>query len=191
MLVGRGALQLESSQHDQIVAHDGKMHVALKVGPTFPETATQTKDAFGRGDAAFNTGPKASQLLVHPAGADHVLDGQSALLRKSHILHAFLFRPFQVVERSKASIETRLARITTVQLALTPQKRLDLLTVGGIPLHQKRIQDQGRFSDRHIKFMTKDTLPRPFFNNVGVFFKERDHFSDAGTFSPPSTRRCV
>ena len=50
MLVGRGALQLESSQHDQIVAHDGKMHVALKVGPTFPETATQTKDAFGRGD---------------------------------------------------------------------------------------------------------------------------------------------
>ncbi len=51
------------------------MHVALKVSPPLPEAAGETKDPFGGGDAAFNAGPKAPQLLIHPAGSDHVLDG--------------------------------------------------------------------------------------------------------------------
>ena len=70
-----GCLQEEPSQHDEVIGEDGKVHVALKVSPTLPEAAGKTKDPFGGGDAPLNAGPKAPQLLIHPAGAHHVLDG--------------------------------------------------------------------------------------------------------------------
>ena len=98
------------------------MHVALKVRPTFPETAGKTKDPLGGGDATFNAGSESPQLFVDPTGSDHVLDFQSAFLGKGHILDALLFGPFQIVRRSKAAIETGLAggndRIADIDAAI-------------------------------------------------------------------------
>ena len=72
---GPGVLQEEPSQHDEVIGNDREVHVALEVSPTFPEAAGETKDPFGGGDAPLNAGPESSQLLVHPTGAHHVLDG--------------------------------------------------------------------------------------------------------------------
>ena len=90
------------------------MHVALKVRPTFPEAASETKDPLGRGDATFNAGSESPQLFVDPTGSDHVLDFQSAFLGKGHVLNSLIFGPLEIVRTSKASIETGLARMTTV-----------------------------------------------------------------------------
>ena len=70
-----GRLQEEPSQDDEVIGNDREVHVTLKVSPTLPEAAGETKDPFGGGDAPLNAGPKAPQLLIHPAGAHHVLDG--------------------------------------------------------------------------------------------------------------------
>ena len=150
------------------------MHVALKVSPTFPETASEPKNPFGGGDATFNAGSESPQLFVDPTGSDHVLDLQSAFLGKGHVLDALLFGPFEIVQRSKAAIETGLARVTPVQVALTLQQGLELLTIRRVAFDQNRIQDQGRLSHTQIELMAKEAFAGAFFDNVGVFFKDGD-----------------
>ena len=39
------------------VADHRKVDIALEVRPTFPQTAAETEDSLGRGDAPFNAGP--------------------------------------------------------------------------------------------------------------------------------------
>ncbi len=144
-------------------------------GPKGARSAeSETKDPLGHGDATFNAGSESPQLFVDPTGSDQVLDFQSSFIGKGHVLDALLFGPFEIARRSKAAIQTGLARVTPVQVALTLQQGLELLAVGWIASEQKSIQDPRGLASGQIELMAKEALACAFFENVGVFFKDGD-----------------
>ena len=127
-------------------------------------------------------GSESPQLFVDPTGSDHVLDLQSAFLGKGHVLDALLFGPFQIVRRSKAAIETGLAGVTPVQVALTLQQGLELLTICRVALSSEPHPGSGKTFHTQIKLMTKEALPCPFSIMSVCSSKMETIFSVAGTF---------
>ena len=63
-------LQSQARQYQQIIGKRRELQVLLEVLPAFPVAAVQPEDALEHRDTAFDAGPKAAQLFVHPAWND-------------------------------------------------------------------------------------------------------------------------
>ena len=118
------------------------MHILLEVLPSLPGATIRSEDPFEHRDTAFDSSPKAPQLLVNPAGAHHIGDLQPCLFGKGHILDSLLLGPPQIVLSGESPVEAGLARIAPVDLMLTLQHRLHLRLVSGIALRDQTIDDQ-------------------------------------------------
>ena len=158
------------------------MHVALKVSPTLPEAAGETKDPFGGGDAPLNAGPKAPQLLIQSWSAPC----SRWLIRTSWQrprLGRLAFWPISDCPK-KQSRHRNWPGEGNVRTSHTDARAgARAGTIRRIPFQKPR-PGSGKTSPHSDTAYDQRGSPGPFFKNVRVLFKEGDHLLGGGHLFP-------
>ena len=80
--------QAAPGEQQEIRGEDRGAHVRVKARRAFPHAARRAKDPLQERDPALDPGAEAAEFVIDPRAADHVADGEAALLREADVLDA-------------------------------------------------------------------------------------------------------
>src|SRR6516165_4385475 len=169
-----GLWRFEAGEQHQVVGDDGGPDVGLEVVEPAPDAACSTIGAFEDGDAGLDPGAEVAQPTIDPGAADHVGNGDAALLVEGDILHAARLGLFEIVATGIAAIGGGLPRWCTAAGDLAIEHRQKALGIGGIAVLDDDIEDQAALAGDEVELVSVLHGTTPLDDDIGVWLEQAD-----------------